>query len=86
MQRYDLFINSEAWLINKEAEKMLQTLVEKNTGSLIYTFVFLTTTMDIYRFDLLRGQFIEIPYNLYHNRQFDWPMKARQMVEDGEPK
>lgn len=82
--RYDLFIHSEVWLDSGRAAEMLQILVKKNVGNLVYTSVFLTTSRDIFRFDLLKGNYFITPYDLYHNKQFAWAMKARQMVEDGE--
>lgn len=84
LQRYDLFIHSEVWLDSGRASEMLQVLAEKNVGNLVYTSVFLTTSIDFFRFDLLKGDYLVTPYDLYHNKQFDWAMKARQMVEDGE--
>ena len=63
---------------------MLQILAEKNIGNLVYTSVFLTTSIDIFRFDLLKRNYFITPYDLYHNKQFDWAMKVRQIVEDGE--
>ena len=82
--RYDLFIHSEVWLDSGRAAEVLQILAEKNIGNLVYTSVFLTTSIDIFRFDLLKGNYFITPYDLYHNMQFDWAMKVRQMVEDGE--
>lgn len=84
LQRYDLFIDSEMWLDGGRATEMLQVLEKKNVGNLVYTFVFLTTLTDIYRFDLCKGEYLTTPYDLYHCKQFDWARKARQMVEDGE--
>ena len=82
--RYDLFIHSEVWLDSKRAAELLQFLAKKNVGNLVYTSVFLTTSIDIFRFDLLKRNYFITPYDLYHNKQFGWAMKARKMVEDGE--
>lgn len=84
LKRYDLLIHSEVWLVGGQASEVLQVLEKKNVSSLVYASVFLTTSIDIFRFDLLKGNYFIIPYDLYHNKQFDWAMKARQMIEDGE--
>lgn len=84
LKQYDLFILSDVWLVDEREEEILQLLVEKNTGDLKYTFVVLTTSVDLYRFNLRDRKYLKIPYDSYHDRQFEWSMKARQMVEDGE--
>lgn len=84
LQRYDLFIHSEVWLDGGRASEMLRVLAKENIGNLLYMSVILTTSIDIYRFNLFKREYLAIPYDQYHSRQFDWAMKARQMVEDGE--
>lgn len=84
LQRYDIFIDSEVWLLEENIEKFLDEIILRNIGKLTYNFLYLTTSIDIYVFDLKNRKYDKILYSSFHNLQWEWATKARDMVVENE--
>ena len=76
-QRYDLFIHSESWLVDDNIGSL-------NSGITKYRYVFLTTTEDFFRFDLLQKSCSTVYYGDFSKIQYNMACEARKLVEEGE--
>ena len=84
LNRYDLFIDSQTFLPDKCPELLLDKFIEYNNKPKKFEFVYLTTTVDFYKFDLINKKITVISYNDFHCRQRDLANQARLLVEEGE--
>ncbi len=79
-----LFIHSDVFLNDEYAWNLFDIFAEENSKNIKYEKVFLTTSGDIFLFDLEKKKVSKIAYSSFHHKQYEMAETARQMVEEGE--
>lgn len=81
LNQYQLFIFSSIYAIDSMLQDELQFLLMKKIDT-FFSKIYVLVPEEIYYFNLKEKSY-KI-FNIDNEKQFDWAMKARQMVEDGE--
>ncbi len=83
-EHYALFIHSDVWLNDTRERELLSFFIAENSKNMKYEMVFLTTSIDVFVFDLKNETISTLKYAEFKSKQYSLATEARQMVEEGE--